>query len=467
MTTALLAIIALLLAMAVFYLAKLARGQRRALRDLRAEEDAIVAEERRLFGFLHELGEAIFREDQQQAMHKLIVEGAMRVTQCSGGAIYLFDAPTQRLVPKFFSEHCASPVDLPERARQSSSARLSFLRMHAIARDEGVMGRVFVSQKSEQVGELGFGSASTALIGPLSFGNRRLGVLLLTAPNTDRSYSANDFEVFTSIAEQSAVALANAMSHQEAVRNRADQSEIDNACEIQKVLLPARDPQVPGFAIAGKNIPARRLSGDYFDFLPLPDGRFGAVIADVSGKGMPGALVTVMCRTLLRAAALVNPSPAAALARVNRAIAPDMHEGMFITMTYLVLEKDAQSVSLARAGHTAALLWRAATGKIEIIEPGGLGVGIDTGNVFERVTKEASFVMQPRDCLLLYTDGVNEALDAQDEEFGEPRIHASLARLAPSGPRAVIDGLIADLDSFLGGRRSHDDITLIALQKKA
>jgi sigma-B regulation protein RsbU (phosphoserine phosphatase) len=182
---------------------------------------------------------------------------------------------------------------------------------------------------------------------------------------------------------------------------------------------------------------------------------------------MPGALVTVMCRTLLRAAALVNPSPAAALARVNRAIAPDMHEGMFITMTYLVLEKDAQSVSLARAGHTAALLWRAATGKIEIIEPGGLGVGIDTGNVFERVTKEASFVMQPRDCLLLYTDGVNEALDAQDEEFGEPRIHASLARLAPSGPRAVIDGLIADLDSFLGGRRSHDDITLIALQKKA
>ena len=93
------------------------------------------------------------------------------------------------------------------------------------------------------------------------------------------------------------IALANALAQQEAARARADQREIDTAGEIQKVLLPDRDPQIEGFAIAGKNIPARRLSGDYFDFMPLPDGRFGAVIADVSGKGMPAALITVTVKS--------------------------------------------------------------------------------------------------------------------------------------------------------------------------
>ncbi|MBK8091738.1 MAG: SpoIIE family protein phosphatase [Verrucomicrobiaceae bacterium] len=465
MTTLLLILIALLLAVAVYLLAKIVRGQKGALTALRNGENATAEEKQRLFRFLRELGEAICREDQQQAMHRLIVEGAMRVTQSTGGAIYLLDAPTRRLVPKFFSEHCAAPVELPQRVLDQPASQLSFLRMHATAQDEGAMGRVFTQQKSELIRDLGHGSAATALISPLSFGGRKLGVLILTAPIAERAYSTEDRDIFTTIAGQSAVALANSVTQQESAKLRADRQELHNARDIQKILLPARDPQVPGYVIAGKNIPARQLSGDYFDFIPLPEGRFGAVIADVSGKGMPGALVTVMCRTLLRAAALANASPAAALAGVNRAIAPDMHEGMFITMTYLVLAKDSPQVHLARAGHTAALLWRSESGKIELIEPGGLGVGIDTGSVFERVTKDTSFEMKKGDCLLLYTDGVNEAMNAQEDEFGEERIYSSLTRLAPSGPRAIIDGLISDLDGFLSGKRSHDDITLIALQR--
>ncbi|MBL9129962.1 MAG: SpoIIE family protein phosphatase, partial [Verrucomicrobiaceae bacterium] len=329
-------------------------------------------------------------------------------------------------------------------------------------------GRVFTLQKSELIPDLGGGTSATVLLGPLSFGNRRLGVLALSAPKDERQFNANDFEVFNSITEQSAVALANAMSHQEAARNRADQQEIDNAGEIQKVLLPDRDPKVPGYRIAGKNIPARRLSGDYFDFIDLPGGRFGAVIADVSGKGMPGALVTVMCRTLLRAAAQGTTSPTTALSSLNRAIGPDMREDMFITMTYLVLEHGSPVVTLARAGHTDALVWRKNTGRVEAMRSPGMGVGIDdSGVVFERVTKDLSFDMQPGDCLLLFTDGVNEAMNPQGDEFGEARIETALARLAPAGPQAVLDGLLAELDTFLAGKRSHDDITLIALQKTA
>lgn len=471
MTTFLLTFFALLLAVVVVYLLRLSSSQRRELFRLLAVEEAIVAEERRMFDFLHDLGEAIWSEDQRVAMFRLIVEGAMRVTQSHGGAIYLFDEPTNQLVPRHLTEFCAPLVDIPESVRSqmedNPGAVLSYLRIHAVNPDEGVLGRVFTQEKGELIVDHGTDEKYTLMLGPLNFGAHRLGVLVLSSPKGSRQFTSNDFEVFNSITEQSAVALANATSHQEVIRNRADQQELDNASEIQKVLLPDCEPNVPGFSVAGRNIPARRLSGDYFDFLELSDGRFGAVIADVSGKGLPAALITIMCRTLLRSAAPTAESPAAALAALNRIIAPDMREDMFITMTYLTLQSGSPTVTLSRAGHTDALLWRQATGKIEAIRPSGLGVGIDTGSVFERVTKDFTFEMETGDCLLLYTDGVNEALTPEGDEFGEARIESALIRLAPLGPNAVVDGLIAEVDEFLAGKRSHDDITLIALQKTA
>jgi sigma-B regulation protein RsbU (phosphoserine phosphatase) len=110
-------------------------------------------------------------------------------------------------------------------------------------------------------------------------------------------------------------------------------------------------------------------------------------------------------------------------------------------------------------------VWRKQTGQIETLNSGGLAVGIDKGAVFERVTKDLEFQLESGDTLLLYTDGVNEAMDAQGEEFGEERIHKTLADLAPQGPQAVIDALIDEVDQFCGGRRGHDDITLVVLQK--
>lgn len=482
MTTVLLVLIVLLLTVGLVMLAKIARQQKHSIEELRAQEEAIVAEERRMFHYLHDLGEAIWRDDQQASMYRLIVEGAIRVTQSTGGALYLIDEGTQQLVPRHYSDFCAPLIIVPERVRQqmkdNSSTLLSTLRMQAVTLDQGLLGDIYRQQKTELVPDLGTDArlgenriASqqnvTAMVGPLSFGTRRLGVLAVTSSKDGRSYNANDFEVFNSLIEQSAFALANAMSHQEAAKNRMDQQELLNASQIQQVLLPDRDPEVPGFIVAGRNIPARTLSGDYFDFLNLPGGKFGAVIADVSGKGLGAAMITVMCRTLMRAKAATATSPSAVLAAVNRQIAPDIREDMFITMCYVVVDKDSSKLTLSRAGHNAALLWRKATGKVEAIHPPGLGVGIDKGAVFERVTKDESFEMQPGDCLLLYTDGVNEAMNPKGIEFGEERVQEELAKHAPHGPKAVIGGIIADLEHFLKGRRSHDDITLIAMQKTA
>lgn len=459
------------------------RRQSRRILALAAEEEAILAEERRMFGFLHDLGEALFRDSTLSGMHKLIVEGALRVTESTGGAVYLWDAEKQRLVPRYCSDGCAPLVPLEERvlaaARENPSSLLSYLRLQSIAADTGAPGRVFQEQKAALLPDLARDASLapapanhhqtgiSAMVSPLSCGSRQIGVLAVTAPASARSYSQNDFEVFQSLAEQSAFALANAIAHQEASEKRQIEAELRSASEIQRVLLPERDPELERFVIAGRNIPARVLSGDYYDYLALDENHLGVVIADVSGKGTAAALITAMCRSVLRANAASTTSPAAVLAAVNRQLYPDIREDMFISMIYMVLDRPSGRVTLARAGHTFPLLWRAASGQVEEIKSGGLAAGIDRGDVFERVTREVSFTMEAGDCLLLYTDGVNEAEDARGEEFGEERIKSSLAESAPLGARAVIERLIAALDTYTAGRRSHDDITLIALQKTA
>ena len=340
---------------------------------------------------------------------------------------------------------------------------------------EGLLGDVFQSQRVEIIEDLrkdarlgkmlsNLQVGTTSMIGPLSFGPKKLGILAVTAPKDQRSYSANDFEVFKSLVEQCAFALANAMAHQAAAEKKQIEAELKSASDIQCILLPDKAPDLPGYSVAGKNIPARVLSGDYFDYIPLVDGGMGVVIADVSGKGTAAAIITAMCRSVLRFSAQFSTSPTATLATLNRQLYPDIREDMFVTMVYLVILPDG-SLTLARAGHTQPLVWRKKTGLVECLKSGGLAVGIDKGSVFERVTKDLTFELESGDCLLLYTDGVNEALDSKGQEYGEERLHAVLSQQAPHGSQAVVDGLIADVDRFLGGRRGHDDITLVALQK--
>lgn len=482
MITVLLAALSLLFAGCAVGLLITMRKQNAELARLQAEESAIIEVERRMFGFLHDLGEAITREDSQAAMYRLIVEGAKRVTESTGGALYLLDAEKKALVPRYHSDNCVPLIDLPARivalARENPSSLLSFLRLHSVPTEGGLLGSLFAQQKPESIDDLRkdprlagssnpFQLNTIAMIAPLSFGLRKLGVLAVTAPKGQRSFSANDFEVFKSVVEQSAFALANAMAHQAASEKKQIEAELRSAGDIQRILLPERDPVVAGYVIAGKNLPARVLSGDYFDYIRLPSGDLGVVIADVSGKGTAAAIITAMCRSVLRSNSASSQSPAAVLGLVNRQLSPDIREDMFISMVYLIIHKGGQNLTLARAGHTLPLLWRKLTGKVETLQSGGLAVGIDKGEVFERVTKDLSFTMETGDCLLLYTDGVNEALDAKGREFGEQRVQSALASLASDGPQAVVDGLVEDVERFLGGKRSHDDITLIALQKTA
>ncbi|PYK88159.1 MAG: hypothetical protein DMF47_00870 [Verrucomicrobia bacterium] len=454
--------------------------QAQRIRILERSKEEIQVEETLVFDFLHGLGEAFSETIRPHDLHRLIVEGATRILDAHGGALYMADRTGTKLTPAFISKGCPPLVDVPphilQQAASTPVALESYLRLHSVALGDGVIGRVWQTGEAVCLNEFSeapelaklrgtaFGTASV-MIASLLYGKQNMGVLALGNGPMDASFSQSDFVVFKSIAEQSAFALYNAIIYSEANEKKRLDHDLEIARDIQRVLLPAEPPSVNGFEISGINVPARQVSGDYFDYIKVDEDRLGVAIADVSGKGVPASLIMAICRSVLRSQAAQNPSPADVLRKVNRQLYPDIKEDMFISMAYLILDHARNGVTLARAGHDAPLLYKRVSQTVTPLKPPGMVVGIDSGNVFDRITGDFPVPLERDDCLVLYTDGVTEALDTDGNEFGVERTVQSVRASADNGAQAIVARLIDDLRNFVGSHPQNDDITLIAIRK--
>lgn len=457
------------------------RNQRRRNRLIRRKFRELEGEEQRMFSFLHELGLAIENEPSPSVLSRIIVDGIDKVVTARGGAVYFLGAGNTFLLPSYISEDCPPligiPVEVRKKAQRDPRALESHVRLSRVAVDEGILGYCLTVGEPIHVKDVknhpSFRDAFTrytddvdALLSPLRHAGKDLGVLVVARRHQDGGFSSNDFAVFRSAAEQSSFAIGNARIHREAHEKRAMENELQNAREVQRILLPQEDPVVAGFRISGTNLPARIISGDYYDYLDLGDDKFGFAIADVSGKGVPAGLLMAMCRSALRSVAPGRTSPSEALAAVNRQLFPDIREDMFISMAYGILDPCESKLTIARAGHDPALLFRRGSGKVELLRSPGLALGVDGGAVFERVTKDQEVILMPGDCVLFYTDGVREAVDSSDEEFGMERMSEVFRRAAPHGAEAVLSRMQEELGQFTGDGPQMDDITLVAIERK-
>lgn len=476
-TAILLAVGALVIAVLLLAL----QNQRRKSRRIRQKFDDLEGEEQRMFTFLHELGLAIENEPSPSLLSRIIVDGIDKVVTARGGAIYFVNAENDFLNPSYISEECPPligiPVEIRKKAERDPRALESHLRLSRVAVDEGILGHCLSAGEPIHVRDVknhpSFRDAFTrytddvsVLLSPLRHANKDLGVLVVARRHEDGGFTANDFAVFRSAAEQSSFAIGNARIHREAHEKRAIEGELKNAREVQRILLPQQDPLVAGFRISGTNLPARIISGDYYDYIDLGAQKFGIVIADVSGKGVPAGMLMAMCRSALRSVAVGETSPSNVMAAVNRQIFPDIREDMFISMAYSVLDAASGTLTLARAGHEPALLFRRETGKVELLRSPGLALGIDSGAVFERVTRDQEVELKSGDCVLFYTDGMKEAVDAHEEEFGMERMCEAFRMAAPLGAEAVLTRMQDELSQFTGEGPQMDDITLVAIEKR-
>ena len=457
-----------------------ARAQLLRIRALERSKEEIQVEETLVFDFLHGLGEAFRETIRPHDLHRLIVEGASRILDAHGGALYLADRSGTKLVPAFISKGCPPLVEVPPHILQQAAATPvaleSYLRSHNVSAGEGLLGRNWQGGQPAYLNEFSgapefeklrgssLGTASV-MLAPLLYGRQNMGLLALGNGPMGAPFTQSDFVVFKSIAEQSAFALYNAIIYSEANEKKRLDHDLEIARDIQKILLPDQAPAISGFEINGINVPARQVSGDYFDYIRVDDERLAVAIADVSAKGVPASLIMAICRSVLRSQAAQNPSPSDVLRKVNRQLYPDIKEDMFISMAYLILDHARNTVTLSRAGHDAPLLYKRATQTVTPLKTPGMVLGIDSGSVFDRITSDFNVPLERDDCLILYTDGVTEALDSEGEEFGIERTIQSVRASAIQGASAIVSRIIEDVRNFAGSQPQNDDITLIAIRK--
>ena len=257
----------------------------------------------------------------------------------------------------------------------------------------------------------------------------------------------------------------------QAAEKKRLEEEMRLAREIQMSLLPRGPLLIPGLTVSAMCVPAREVGGDYYDILPLPDGRYGLLIADVSGKGMSAALYMAELKGLILSLSQIHPSPRDLLIRANHLISEHLDSRSFITMTYAVIDPVAGRMTYARAGHTPLIFLPRGRGigdaaRAQVLTPDGmvLGLRIDRGERFESLLIESSLAFGPGDLLVLFTDGISEAMNEHADCFGEPRLVELLEEHADLPFEELRERILREIDAFVGGAAQHDDMTMILLK---
>lgn len=307
--------------------------------------------------------------------------------------------------------------------------------------------------------------AGVKLTVPLVAQGELIGLLNLGQRLSEQEYSVDDRALLSSLATQAAPALRVAQlvrqQKDQARRSERLEQELRIARLIQQTLLPRELPKLPGWEVAAYYRPAREVGGDFYDFIHLPDGKLVVIVADVTDKGVPAALVMATTRSVLHAAAERLISPSAVLARVNDQLIPNMPENMFVTCLYSVLDPVKRTFRFANAGH--GLAFRSGVGGVSELKATGMPLGLMPDMRYE----ENEVVILPGETILLQSDGLAEAHNSRREMFGFPRVKQLLSD-HPSGPAVLIATLVAELERFTAGGWEHeDDVTLLAIECSA
>ncbi len=304
--------------------------------------------------------------------------------------------------------------------------------------------------------------AGVKLAVPLVSQGELIGVLNLGPRRSEQDYSTDDRKLLDNLAAQAAPALrvgqlVREQQAEAATRQRFEQ-ELEVAKLIQQNFLPKQLPELDDWQVAAYYRPAREVGGDFYDVIPLSEGRLGFVIGDVTDKGVPAALVMAATRSVLRASAQRIINPGEVLQRVNEHLCPDMPEKMFVTCLYGVLNPTTGHFRFANAGHDLPYV-KTAEGSVEL-RARGMPLGLMTGMDYE----EKEMVLAPGDSLLLHSDGVVEAHDPSGQMFGFPRLKEAVARYP--GGHELIDRVLADLHEHTGEEaEQEDDITMVTLTR--
>jgi len=473
---------------------------RHAVRSSNAVLEQTQRERQAVIQYLNNMAKPLRSRDMSLGPSlDVIVQFVMDMTQADGGACYLINDDDGAL-------HCRSILGMFPPLQPFTTYVLTKqkhlyekIKREKIEIGSGLIGEAASKRKAYLVTDpasdsriprtaLDMSPFSSIMVAPLVFDKRVLGVLAVvkgssisdqlaeSIQNTGKSmreaaeFLVEDLSLLTALAEQAAstvemVRLFTTAATEEVARQTMEK-ELGLAHEFQQMLLPNECPNVPGYDVAVFSRPAREVGGDYYDVFWVDDDKryLGLVIADVSGKGIPGAFVMAMTRSALRVLSRNRLNPLEVMLRCNDRLYEDTKENVFVTTTYGILDTSTGIFRYVRAGHEPLLKFSKGGQEIIQEEPSGIALGMVPTEDLQAVLEEKTTVLSPGMGMLLYTDGVVEAENSEGDEFGRDVFLKFMLEHEDLSPEPLIAKVVEEIDKFANGISQHDDITLLAIQ---
>jgi sigma-B regulation protein RsbU (phosphoserine phosphatase) len=296
------------------------------------------------------------------------------------------------------------------------------------------------------------------MVAPIISNAEVIGVFDLESDELN-AYAKDDLEILMMLASQVAIIIEKVMLHEQLIEKQRLETQLEVARQVQLELLPARDPQLEGFDISAYNFPTEEVSGDYYDWVRIYDDQIAIVIADVSGKGVPAALLMAFLRASLRAATHIGYAPHISMSKVNYLLWESIERNQFVTGFYGILDATNRTLAYSNAGHNPPMLMEA-DGKVHFEERGGVPLGMfrDTRYYEYYATIDSGQV------LVLYTDGVTEAMNPAREEYGRDRLVDAVRRSKHLSAREMIDFIHHEVIDWTDGLGATDDVTFFIIK---
>ncbi|HEX5885432.1 MAG TPA: GAF domain-containing SpoIIE family protein phosphatase, partial [Pyrinomonadaceae bacterium] len=296
------------------------------------------------------------------------------------------------------------------------------------------------------------------MVAPIISNDEVIGVFDLESDQFN-AYSEDDLDVLMMLASQVAIIIEKVMLHEQLIEKKRLQGQLEVARQVQLELLPPRDPELAGYDISAYNFPTEEVSGDYYDWVKIYDDEIGVVIADVSGKGVPAAILMAFLRASLRAATHIGYATNISMGKVNYLLWESIERNQFVTAFYGILDASNRTLSYSNAGHNPPLLMKA-SGEVEFIDYGEQPLGMFPQTRYH----EYHLLLEPGDVLVLYTDGVTEAQNPGGEEFGRDRLVEAVKKNYHQPAREMIASLQLAILDWTAHAGSSDDVTFFIIK---
>jgi len=296
---------------------------------------------------------------------------------------------------------------------------------------------------------------------PLFTSSKDLGVLNVVNTHGGESFSKDNLATLQTVAGLASTAIENALLHKEAIEREVFREQLRIARQIWENILPKKIPQFPGVSIAARSDPASVVGGDFYDFIPLNEDRLGLVIADVSGKGIPAAMVMNMAKSVLHIEAMRGNDPASVLQTVNNLLVDSTRVDSFVTLTYAIVDRSTRKIRMTNAGHNPCLIFHWKDRKCEFHPSENMPLAILPDLTFTQIEVD----YQPGDCFVLYTDGVTEAMNREREMYELDRLQELIGMTEENdSAERILERIFQSVKEFCGDVPQHDDTTVVVFR---